>query len=151
MATPAEKAAQLRAFNDSLLDNDPEMVDAEGATKERLEVNRPPQQAIDEESIIMRRRRPVLAIQNGAAVLEFKDEADVPLWKVATRERCHRSGRGHPRRRAYRADGQSRLLVGRDGMAHQSTVSCHQPPRRRRIRPRRGRRVASCSRDRTAR
>ena len=51
MATPAEKAAQLRAFNDSLLDNDPEMVDAEGATKERLEVNRPPQQAIDQESI----------------------------------------------------------------------------------------------------
>ena len=81
MATPAEKAAQLRAFNDSLLDNDPEMVDAEGATKERLEVNRPPQQAIDQESIIMRRRRPVLAIQKGAAVLEFKDEADVPLWK----------------------------------------------------------------------
>ena len=81
MATPAEKAAQLRAFNDSLLDNDPEMVDAEGATNERLEVNRPPQQAIDQESIIMRRRRPVLAIQKGAAVLEFKDEADVPLWK----------------------------------------------------------------------
>ena len=81
MATPAEKAAQLRAFNDSLLDDDPEMVDAEGATNERLEVNRPPQQAIDLESIIMRRRRPVLAIQNGAAVLEFKDEADVPLWK----------------------------------------------------------------------
>ena len=63
MATPAEKAAQLRAFNDSLLDNDPEMVDAEGATKERLEVNRPPQQAIDQESIIMRRRRPVLAAE----------------------------------------------------------------------------------------
>jgi hypothetical protein len=36
MATPAEKAAQLRAFNDSLLDDDPEMVDAEEATNERL-------------------------------------------------------------------------------------------------------------------
>jgi endonuclease G, mitochondrial len=82
MATAAEKAAQLRAFNDSLLDDDPEMVEAEGFTNERLEVNRPPQQAIDQESIIMRRRRPVLAIQNGAAVLEFKDEADVPLWKT---------------------------------------------------------------------
>jgi endonuclease G len=82
VATPAEKAAQLRAFNDSLLDDDPEMVDAEGATNERVEVNRPPQQAVDQESIIMRRRRPVLAIQNGAAVLEFKDEADIPLWKA---------------------------------------------------------------------
>jgi len=82
MATLADKAAQLRAFNDSLLDDDPEMVDAEGATNERLEVNRPPQQAIDLESIIMRRRRPVLAIQKGTAVLEFKDAGDVALWKA---------------------------------------------------------------------
>lgn len=76
MATLAEKAAQLRAFNESLLDDDLEMVEAEGATNERLEVNRPPQQAIDLESIIMRRRRPVLAIQNGTAVLEFKDPGE---------------------------------------------------------------------------
>ena len=82
MATPAEKAALLRAFNDSLLDDDPELVDAEGATNERLEVNRPPQGQIDQESIIMRRRRPVLAIQNGATVLEFKDTGDIPLWKT---------------------------------------------------------------------
>jgi endonuclease G len=81
MRPVAEKAEQLRAFNDSLLENDPEMVDAEGATNERLEVNRSPQQAIDLESIIMRRRRPVLAVQKGAAVLEFKDVGDIQVWK----------------------------------------------------------------------
>ena len=81
MATPKEKAAKLRAFNDSLLNEDPEMLDAEGPSLEGLEANRPPEQVIELESIIMRRRRPVLAIKNGAAVLEFKDKADVTLWK----------------------------------------------------------------------
>jgi endonuclease G len=82
MSTPAEKAARLSAFNNSLLDDDPEMLDAEGATHELLEVSPPPGQAIDLESIIMRRRRPVLTIQKGKTVLEFKDDADVPLWKA---------------------------------------------------------------------
>ena len=82
MRTPEEQAAALRAFNESLLDDDPELVDAEGASNERFEVRRPPQQQIDLESIIMRRRRPVLAIRNGATVLEFKDQGDVPLWKA---------------------------------------------------------------------
>lgn len=81
MATTAEQAAQLRAFNDGLLDDDPDMTEMEGTTNELLEVNRSPQQSIELESIVMRRRRPVLAIRNGAAVLEFKDEADVLLWK----------------------------------------------------------------------
>ena len=82
MPTLAEKAALLRAFNDRLLDDDPEMVDLEGATNERLEVNRLPEESIELESIVMRRRRPVLTILNGTALLEFKDEADVPLWKA---------------------------------------------------------------------
>ncbi len=81
MRTPEEKAAALRAFNNTLLDHDPELVDAEGATNEGLEVNRPPQVQLDLESIVMRRRRPVLAIKNGATVLEFKDQGDIPLWK----------------------------------------------------------------------
>jgi endonuclease G len=81
MSTLEEKAAQLRAFNNSLFDDDPEMLDAEGGMNELLEVGRPAGQTIELESIIMRRRRPVLAIQKGTAVLEFKDEADVPLWK----------------------------------------------------------------------
>ena len=82
MATPEEKAALLRRFNDSLLAEDPELVDADGAENERVEVNRPPQDQIDLESIIMRRRRPVLAIRNGSTVLEFKDQADIALWKA---------------------------------------------------------------------
>jgi endonuclease G len=81
MSTLEEKAAQLHAFNNSLFDDDPEMLDAEGGMNELLEVGRPAGQTIELESIIMRRRRPVLAIQKGTAVLEFKDEADVPLWK----------------------------------------------------------------------
>ena len=82
MATPAEKAALLRAFNNSVLDDDPELVDAEGVVNESLEVNRPPQDQIEQESIVMRRRRPVLAIRNGATLLEFKDAGDIPLWKA---------------------------------------------------------------------
>lgn len=81
MRTLEEKAALLRAFNDNLLDDDPELADAEATTNERLEVNRPPQLQIDQESIVMRRRRPVLAIQNGATVLEFEDQGDILLWK----------------------------------------------------------------------
>ena len=96
MTTPAKNAVQLRAFNDSLLDDDPEMVDMEGATNERLEVNRPPEQVIALESIIMRRRRPVLAIRNGTAVLEFKDEADVPLWKARLDSAANVLGRAIP-------------------------------------------------------
>lgn len=81
MSTPAEQVSKLRAFNASLLGDDQEMVDAEGAANEGLEVNRPPEQAIESESIVMRRRRPVLAIRQGAAVLEFEDAQDVPLWR----------------------------------------------------------------------
>src|SRR5215203_6210825 len=82
MRTTEEKAAALRRFNDSLLDNDPELAEAEGVNNERREVRRPPEQQVEQESIIMRRRRPVLAIKNGATELEFTDSADLPLWKA---------------------------------------------------------------------
>lgn len=58
-STPAEKAAQLRAFNNSLLDDDQEMLDTDGATNKLFEVSRSADQSIEFESIIMRRRRPV--------------------------------------------------------------------------------------------
>ena len=80
--TPTEKqAAQLRKFNDSLLEADPELSGAEGTRNEMLEVRVLPERTLALESIILRRRRPVLAIQNGSAVLEFKDNADIPLWE----------------------------------------------------------------------
>src|SRR4029450_1061116 len=81
MRTPAEKAALLRAYNNSLLDEDPELADAEGAFNEGLEVKLPPERELEQGGIAMARRRPVLAIRNGETVLEFRDQEDVPLWK----------------------------------------------------------------------
>ena len=82
MTTLAEQAAALRAFNASLLEDDPELADAGGVTQEAFEINRPPEQLIELESIVMRSRRPVLAIRQGEAVLAFEDAQDVPLWKA---------------------------------------------------------------------
>jgi endonuclease G len=82
MATQAEKVALLRAYNASLLADDEELAESESVMNESLEARPSPEAAIENESIAMRRRRPVLAIKNGAAVLEFKDAGDVPLWKA---------------------------------------------------------------------
>jgi endonuclease G len=81
MTSPAEKADQLRKFNISLFADDPEMSEVEGARNAFLEVSRPPEQIIEQESIVLRRWRPVLAIQKGSAVLEFKDDGDIPVWQ----------------------------------------------------------------------
>lgn len=81
MRTTAEKVAALRAFNDSVLDNEPDLADAEGAAAAHLEVARSPEGQLFQESIIMRRRRPVLAIKDGATVLDFQDPHDIVLWK----------------------------------------------------------------------
>lgn len=81
MPTAAEQVSKLSAFNASLLNDDLEMAAAEGAATEAFEVNRPLEDALAQESIILRRRRPVLDIQHGAAVLSFEDAQDVPLWK----------------------------------------------------------------------
>lgn len=81
MRTQEEKLAALQAFNKGFLSHDPELMDAEHTNLERLELNRPVQLQIDLESIVMRRRRPVLAVKKGAPELEFKDQKDIPLWK----------------------------------------------------------------------
>lgn len=81
MRTIEEKIAALRAFNDSILENEPELAEAEGAFEVQNELARMPEGQLVEESIIMRRRRPVLAIKDGATVLEFKDPQDIALWK----------------------------------------------------------------------
>ena len=47
-----------------------------------MATERPPtQQALAEESIILRKRRPVLAIRDDSAVLEFANPEDASLWK----------------------------------------------------------------------
>jgi len=68
-----EKLARLRAYNSSLR--------KEGEVdEESLEFALPPERAMDQESIIMRKRRPVLAIQDGTATLQFQDPRDGELW-----------------------------------------------------------------------
>ena len=79
MGSKEDSLQLLRAYNDALIGDDEEM--AESAARETLEVALPLDQAIAAESIAMRKRRPVLAIRNGEAVLEFNDPGDVPVWK----------------------------------------------------------------------
>ena len=45
------------------------------------------QQVLAEESIILRKRRPELAIRDDSAVLEFADPKDTSLWKTTSRRR----------------------------------------------------------------
>lgn len=86
MRTPEEKVELLRAHNASLLDEDEELAEAESVANEGLEVHLPPERAIDNESIIMRRRRPVLAIKKGQPELVFRDPGDVGIWKKRLEE-----------------------------------------------------------------
>jgi endonuclease G len=76
MMSQAEKARLLHSYNATLLGNDEVRDDLEG-----LEVALPPDRAMERESIILRRRRPVLAIQGGTATLEFADAEDGRLWR----------------------------------------------------------------------
>lgn len=79
MGTLEEQVARLRAFNASLLEGDDELAQQDGG--DGLEVKLPLDRALGNESITMRRRRPVLAIKNGACELVFEDQDDVPVWK----------------------------------------------------------------------
>jgi endonuclease G len=68
-----KKLARLKAYNSTLR--------KEGEVdEEALEVALPPDRALALESIVMRKRRPVLAVQDGAATLEFQDPRDGELW-----------------------------------------------------------------------
>ena len=81
MRTLEEKAALLRAYNNSLLEADPELADIGVRANDFLEARPSPQAVIGLETIVMRRRRPVLEIRNGTPLLEFKDQDDIALWK----------------------------------------------------------------------
>lgn len=75
---------RLRQYNLGLLEYDAEMAERE-AVVETLESRRPPKSRevlIQEESIVMRRRRPVLAIKGGTTELIFNDKVDIKLWKT---------------------------------------------------------------------
>jgi endonuclease G len=73
MGKVQEQLALLRGFTSQFRSEDElEMVQAPVSDDE----------AIEQESIIMRRERPVLAIKDNSAELIFRDEIDSQIWKV---------------------------------------------------------------------
>jgi endonuclease G, mitochondrial len=79
--------ARLRRFNQEVRDRDPDLAEEslETAREEVSEVVAPgaaPQAQGDLESIVMRKQRPVLAIRNNDAVLDFRDLGDSTIWKT---------------------------------------------------------------------
>src|SRR5687767_3612216 len=79
--------ARLRRFNQEVRDRDPDLAEEslEAAREEVSEARVPGAAAPDEaaeESIVMRKQRPVLAIRDHDAVLEFKDLGDSTIWKA---------------------------------------------------------------------
>ena len=87
MATVQEQLARLRRYRASVQANDPQLgeelrdlgVVTEGFT-EALPTQLVEQQIV-EESIIMRRERPVLAIKENVTQLVFVDEAESEIWR----------------------------------------------------------------------
>jgi endonuclease G len=84
-----EQLDKLRRFNDWIADTDPEAAKKMAETRQRLgeefeetfqgddELDR----SIFEESIVLRRTRPVLAIKDDEALLYFEDSQDQTIWK----------------------------------------------------------------------
>jgi endonuclease G len=92
-ATPQDNLERLRRFNASVHASDRKLAEesADLARAEVLELAAAPrsvEEAIELESIALRRTRPVLAIRDNATVLAFVDAADSAVWK----ERLTRAG-----------------------------------------------------------
>lgn len=84
MTAAEEKLAErLRNYNDSILGEDDALADEIVSTvQERFqEMAKPSATQIDEESIILRKTRPVLAVKAGTTELVFEDKADTAIWK----------------------------------------------------------------------
>src|SRR3954454_8586748 len=93
MKTAEDKLARLRSFNNWVHRSDPKLAEesrdlhpagAPGAPSalESMELpGGPPEDAIGLESIVLRRTRPVLAIRDNTAVLNFLETADSDIWK----------------------------------------------------------------------
>jgi len=86
MGTSQEKLARLRNFNSMVLNSDPALAKETADLRPRsagLEAMESPQAADDNiglESIVLRRTRPVLAIRDNDAKLDFIDKADSEIW-----------------------------------------------------------------------
>jgi endonuclease G, mitochondrial len=87
MSTLEEKLARLRASNAAVRAGDAEL-DTESADirpevmLESMTGEDTADAAIEQESIIMRRTRPVLAIRDDEAVLEFAEAEDSAIWRA---------------------------------------------------------------------
>ena len=87
MATVQEQLARLRRYRASVQANDPQLGEESrdlGVVTEGFTEALPTQlveQQIVEESIIMRRERPVLAIKENVTQLVFVDEAESEIWR----------------------------------------------------------------------
>lgn len=86
MSTPEEKLARLRRFNLSVRGQDQPLAE-ESLELARAEVMEGPrseeaiERAVELESIVMRRQRPVLAILDNVTQLQFEDPDDSAIWK----------------------------------------------------------------------
>ncbi|MHC2390793.1 hypothetical protein ACVMFA_003823 [Bradyrhizobium liaoningense] len=92
MGAIEQQLARLRAFNDLVHHSDPELL-AESADHgrpppglESVAPAQPPEEALALESIVLRRTRPVLAIRDNIAKLEFLDKADSEIWLARLRK-----------------------------------------------------------------
>ncbi|MER2266121.1 DNA/RNA non-specific endonuclease [Methylobacterium oxalidis] len=87
MSKPEETLARLRGLNEEIQRQDPPLREESMDTRTREEVVELPRgvrgtdDAIQEESIVLRRLRPVMAIKNNTTELVFADAGDSQVWK----------------------------------------------------------------------
>jgi endonuclease G, mitochondrial len=84
MGTLEGKLARLRGFNGGVLESDPQLAE-ESADLKRPSAFESMEAGADHvglESIVMRRTRPVLAIKDNEAKLDFVDNQDSEIWKA---------------------------------------------------------------------
>lgn len=81
MSTQEQQLARLRGFNASVRAADRGLAEELAGRFESQELGRPMTVALAEETIVMRRQRPVLAIQDGETTLQFREAEDSEIWK----------------------------------------------------------------------
>ena len=146
MSTLHEQLARLRRFKVSVQQADPKLAEESadlGGQLEAFEAPLSPQaleEAVELESIVMRRERPVLAIHENVTKLVFVDQADSEIWgDRLTKARSLLDAAIPCGGTRQPAGGGARL--GRHRLAGGREHPRDQPPRRERVRDAQGRRV----------
>lgn len=81
MSSQSEQLALLRRANAGIRAIDPELDEEMADTGARSESMSSLRTDIEQESIVMRRLKPVLSIQDGATTLQFGDVSESTIWK----------------------------------------------------------------------